>query len=127
MSVMIVNNETVNGMLQAVGNPYQAGNYYWAGEVYDWADTKRVGQLLINKNYHSYNERYSETGNPHRFQLRQLLPLKPVQILKLISHYEYQACEAEDWTGSEAATLCDILRRKAIGMLPGYDNAPWGL
>ena len=52
--------------------------------------------------------------------------VEPVQVLKSISCYEYQACEHEGWETSEAHTFCQVLRHKAINTLAGYDDAEWG-
>ena len=53
--------------------------------------------------------------------------VEPVQLLKAIECYEYQACEHPEWDGSKAAALCKALKATAITKLPGYSGAKWGL
>jgi hypothetical protein len=50
----------------------------------------------------------------------------PVSLLKSIQCYEYQSCEHDEWTSSEAHAFCRNLVAAAIRVLPGYDAAPWG-
>ena len=49
----------------------------------------------------------------------------PVETLKIVSCYEYQSCEHEAWTGSEAEAFCAALTSAAIAALDGYASAPW--
>lgn len=53
--------------------------------------------------------------------------LDPVVVLKQIACYEYQSCDHDNWLASEAAAITAALRSSAIRVLPGYDDAPWGL
>ena len=46
-------------------------------------------------------------------------------VLKALVAYEYQSCEHEQWSSSQAESFCDALRAVAITTLPGYDAAPW--
>ena len=48
-----------------------------------------------------------------------------IDVLKAISCYEYQACEAPGWDTSAAKVFAEGLRRAVIPALPGYTDAPW--
>lgn len=53
--------------------------------------------------------------------------LSPVAILKALQCYEYQACEAAGWIGSDAWKIVDRTRSHCIDRLAGYDEAAWEL
>jgi hypothetical protein len=50
-----------------------------------------------------------------------------IQGLKLCECIDYQNCEFEGYYESDAARIIDMIRRKLISALPGYDDAKWGL
>jgi hypothetical protein len=68
-----------------------------------------------------------EWSSEYRYPLMRVKLRTPVEVLKLISCFEYQSCEHPDWDESEAYAFCEALRHRMIDMLPGYDAAPWGL
>lgn len=98
----------------------------------------QAGDMLTIENVRSITFRYPDTldGGPlpgptvaywdEPFQFA--LPSRPptvVEALKLIDCFEYQACEHDEWSKSEAFRFCEALRRSLVGTLPGYDAAPW--
>lgn len=130
---------------------YQSGqaDAYWAELAshrhelrYTTADA--VGQMLTDECVRSVSHRYPDTNDlPGTFVLTdagefgdwfepyRYPPMQPgnrptaVEVLKLISCYEYQSCEHPGWNSSEAKRFCDALRDWAINDLPGYDEADW--
>jgi len=88
-----------------------------------------VGHMLLAENFRSVNHRYAEANEPEGFfaYRRSLQGCNPVVILKAIDCYEYQTCEHPEWEQSEAHAFCQALRKRMISMLPGYEDAPWGL
>jgi hypothetical protein len=48
-----------------------------------------------------------------------------VEGLKALSHYRYQS-DGDAWPGSAADGYCTWLEHALIGVLPGWDEAPWG-
>ena len=106
-----------------------------------WAS--EVGMMLWGENLASINARYPDTIEDesacpgpcdfagsmtvagYRFKRTPRIP--PVAILKAIACYEYQSCEHEGWKTSEAKAFCAALTDHVINLLPGYDEAPWGL
>jgi hypothetical protein len=100
----------------------------------------QLGTLLVNENVASINARYPDTiADPehmpgpldhywepaYTFDPRVKRPTT-VEGLKLISHYEYQACEHDGWATSHAYRFCQDLRACLVTELSGYDDAPWG-
>ncbi len=51
----------------------------------------------------------------------------PVEIIKAAQCFDYQACETDDWKESVACKIIQHIEGTAIRMLPGYEQAPWGL
>lgn len=105
--------------------------------THDNADA--VGQMLVDECVKSVSYRYQDdkvTNLPGPCDAYWLIPYKyehpfrhrtptPVEALKLINCYEYQSCEHPEWEDSEAYLFCESLKSSMIGMLPGYDDAPW--
>ncbi|GAB2564105.1 hypothetical protein [Leucobacter ruminantium] len=86
-----------------------------------------VGSILLAENQRSVNYRYDENELEYVYTHRPSRPRTPVELLKAIDCYEYQACETPDWEDSEAAAFCEALRSHLIGDLPGYHDAPWSI
>lgn len=99
--------------------------------TYERADV--IGQMLMDENVISYGhlnpdvplDRYpiwSRVPYAHR---RLDFQLTPVECLKAIEGYVYQASEHGGWWDSEAAQFCDALRVHAIQCLSGWKEAVW--
>ncbi len=89
-----------------------------------------LGEILIVANVRSVNHRYSasrpevrdsmtsdpEAYLPYRYRMTpwhsDLVPpaLRLARALALVTSYEYQACEPDDWIGSAAWKECDHLK-----------------
>jgi hypothetical protein len=83
--------------------------------------------MLLEQNIRGVNSRYcieGESETMYAFEVSRV-SLDPVQVLKALQCYEYQACNDPGWKGSEARAFCDALRRLAIARLPGYEQAAW--
>ena len=101
-----------------------------------------IGQLLLDENLRSLAARYPDTADPdapemadadqwERGRSNLFIPqgtqrhVTIVEGLKMLSCYEYQACEHDSWPTSTARKFCDALRLHLIRRLPGYDAAQW--
>lgn len=90
-----------------------------------------VGMMLLCQNHRSvefrYDGRHGIEAEPEA--MHEFTPysgqIDPVQVLKALDCYEYQASETPDWMGCEAWRFCDALRSRAIGRLKGYGEAQW--
>lgn len=89
------------------------------------ATAGRVGAMLLAENQASVNHRYTRDELEEPYLWREVRgPFDPVVVLKAAKCYAYQACEHEEWNGSEARQFIDSLIHVAIDALPGYDGAP---
>lgn len=91
-----------------------------------------VGQLLLNANYESVNERYGEQTRPHEFKLVNKENGQPFTLDEkygCIECYEYQTCERPGYDTSEihSALACvkDDLAEKMLAKLG--EEFVWGL
>lgn len=124
MSAHIVSDETISGMFQPTDTERGATYYYRGSRRLTRVES---GQVLVDQNYRSVNSRYGTSDKPHKYSNPPVRRLKPVEILKLCSCYDYQACETTDYEASEAFRIVSALRTRAIQMLDGYEEAEWGL
>src|SRR5580704_16709688 len=101
-----------------------------------------IGRILLAENERSVCTRYPDCtpGNTpgkvgeeaigYRFKtLQQAFQMQHtalcVMIIKACDCYDYQACETDDYRQSIAAHIVNTIRREAIRVMPGYDDAPW--
>lgn len=106
--------------------------YYWEGgwhKVDTIEGALAAGQELWDENARSVAARYK--GIP----VYQVLELKdvhvtakkvPVDIIKAVHCYTYQACEHDGWKGSRAEAIGKAIINQAIRKLDGYAAAAWG-
>jgi len=134
MSAYICSDRLITGILRAARPlfPGDKGSYYWNGSRHDISHREQeVGQILIDENYRSVNDRYDDESEPHTFQYMSDAwlgqEMTPVQMLKLCLSYRYQACETEDWKKTEAHAIVHALMDDAIRKLPGYEEAAWSI
>ena len=145
MSAFVVDKAHINAMVDAgLRAQYKPMHWYTrdeAGQItmHSLVDSNasEVGQMLLDECIRSVGARYegSEiTDLPGRTDAEYIIPFEfklfldpptPVQVLKLISCYEYQSCETDDWETTEAYHYCHALRANTIDRLAGYDAAPW--
>lgn len=93
----------------------------------------RYAAMMLAENVRSVRHRYADDlGDYDEIQINSsevLRPvaLSPVVILKLCACLSYQSCESEDWETTKAHALLAEIKDAAIRLLPGYEEAPWGL
>lgn len=140
MSAYMVDREHVTylvdaAMSRAIVRNHHSISWYHDGQHYtlgcgDYARAAEVGQMLWDANKESVQARYPDTAdetlvydehNPcfgHTFN--------PVEVIKAIRCFDYQACEYEGWKTSEARAFLEALKHHAIAALPGMEAAAWG-
>jgi hypothetical protein len=143
MSAFVVDKVHIDAMVWAAlaatsyGRPF---SWYWndARNEVTTENADEVGQMLIDQCVKSVSHRYSGaklTDLPGPCDAYWVVPyhykppvIKPelVESLKNIRHYEYQACEDEDWEATTAYAFCLSLTESLIMKLQGYEAAPWG-
>ena len=91
-----------------------------------------VGQMLLDANYESVNERYDEQAHAHDFKLTQKADGRPFTLGEMygcIKCYEYQTCEKPGYELSEIhdvlAYVKDDLAEKMLARLG--EESVWGL
>lgn len=103
---------------------------YHNGEVIQLTDAEDVANILYEQNMASVNWLYRGNDEPSFVfdeRARGLLQHRPVEIIKAARCYEYQACETEDYEATLAHKIVRLIINRAIGQLPGYEAAEWGL
>lgn len=105
--------------------------------LHNSSDLQKLAEILYAQNVRSVHCRYpgdedvstlpgviGEVGKDITFRCS-AKTVTPVQALKLLSCYEYQSCETDDYLDSMAHAIIEALRRQAIYALPGYEEAAW--
>lgn len=137
MSAFLVDPEHIHVLVHAglsrkyVGIPftwyYRDANNQEHYERLNDATADRVGQMLLDANAASVNHRYDEDELYVYSYRAPQYTWSPVEVLKAIHCYQYQACEPDDWKSSEANAFCDYLTHHVINKMAGYDAAPWAI
>jgi hypothetical protein len=136
MSAYVVSDNHINAMVNFTRSKMRYSekfSFYHDGKSYefnlnDLLDANKFAQVLIDENYRSIIFRYKGKKEvPHSANFCRDEIVSPVQMLKLISCYEYQACENGDYDKTLASKICHKLRLNAIKFLQGYEEAKWGL
>lgn len=84
----------------------------------------RTGQMLVLENRRSVDHRYDETEPVELYHYEDPgFELEPVEVLRAVACYRYQACEHPDFGRSEAESFLTSLEHVAIKQLPGYEKA----
>ena len=93
----------------------------------------RYAALLLAENVRSVRSRYADDDGDYEEinigtnEVFRSTALNPVTILKLCNCLSYQSCESEDWETTNAYKLLQQIKDAAIRILPGYEEAPWGI
>lgn len=131
MSCFIVSARHISALIQYALSPKRRERVFHSFYRYnvqtgeDWTP-QELGALLQAENTKSWNARYREAVEP-AFQFTRAAELSPVEILKAVQCYEYQSCEHDGWEGSDAHKIARLIYETAVGELPGYEQASWGL
>lgn len=151
MSAWIVSKAHIDALVgAAVTYDRGSGLRYYSNEAgpdvtgmvhWDRSNANHLGRMLWGENLKSIVYRYPNDASGDRpgpndftdddvdtYQFPRGADYRePIVVLKSIDCYEYQSCEHPEWRGSAAKQFCEALRRRLIGELPGYDDAPWGI
>ena len=94
-------------------------------------NTNRLGQILINANYLSINERYIHKEGypekPHKYAFKETPLLSPIEVIKACHCLDYQSCESDDWEHSDANQIIQNIIYNTSKKLDGYNQAAWGI
>ena len=130
MSAHIMGDAHIHAILTFMHSRELHGCHRWENVQDELTD---AGRTLLAANYVSYNVRYPLEADPKAdaemvagYRWLQTRMLSPVEMLKAVQYYEYQACEPDNWEQTEAHKLVVRMRERAICVLPGWEAAPWG-
>jgi hypothetical protein len=145
MSAYIVEIETVQAIV-SYAELKERGSFSILGKVYSF---QRIGQILLDQNYNSVNERYNVQDRAPKFEkknffseivyyggslkaesdlavsdIKKVSASDPRFVLGLISNLSYQSCETLDWETCEAKQILDEIKVMCIHQLT--NGFPWG-
>jgi hypothetical protein len=105
-------------------------HYMMQDIVKDDMTPDELGRILWQTNHDSVNARYDEdTLVPEYTFERVPIAQRPTaaQTINILSCYEYQSCEHDEWIGSPAFLFCVQLLSKLVNRMPDVRNAAnWG-
>lgn len=132
MSAFIVSDKLLNVILTMA--VIKKASYYWEGNIgrvdISRANASEIGQKLLDENFRSVNYRYRENDKAARFEYRAVRSdeYSAVDVLKAIDCLDYQSCETDNWSKSEAWAILDGIKNAMIRSLPGYEESRgWSL
>lgn len=96
------------------------------GEGWETPDQDLPGRLVTTEVLPGFEVSAPEYLRPYTFSMPKR-SYSPVEILSAISCLDYQSCETDDWTETEAYAFLQALKDDCIGRLPGMREAPWGI
>jgi hypothetical protein len=129
MSAFIVNNKTINLILNYAYNIEKYECVYINGDLFYLSndkDCQTIGETLLNENIYSVNYRYDSNYTQNfKFERQKNLIITPFVALNAIACLEYQSCETENWEKSEAYHICNQFRKTICSNLIGYNDVSW--
>jgi len=86
-----------------------------------------IGQILLDENYKSVNNRYNENAISHKFKYNfyQKKDRAPIEIIKACRCLNYQSCESKNYYSSKAYEIINKIIYEAIDTIDGYEDADW--
>jgi hypothetical protein len=109
-------------------HPGQFGSKLYPGTAEECAVMlRRANEKSLWARYpRDADELFEATFAFDREAARRALRASSVEIIKSAHCFAYQACETNDWEGSEAHRVITRIIDRAVHDVPGYDDANWG-
>jgi hypothetical protein len=127
MSCYIVSDKHISAIIRhACRNSWNAG-WHEGRYAYRPGMEDEAYKLLAQANVNSVNARYQEDNQDLGEYQSDAPLLKPIQVIKAIDGLAYQCDNWPEWEGSAAQALLNDIRDRAIGQLPGYEEAAWSI
>jgi len=97
------------------------------------ADKLSLAGELSRENARSVNHRYAHHSEgcepiPVPYELIAWFerhPLNPGAMFKALGGFEYQACETDDWSLTQAKEICDRMHKQTATRVAGYTSGSW--
>jgi hypothetical protein len=123
MSVYIVNVSHIHAIVTFANSRLGTASFW---DEIAGNQPQQLGELLLTQNVRSVDERMNEQHIVEAYRFRAMPEIVgPVEFLKLLDCLELQSTAAPGWRHSMACQQIERMRRAAIRLLPGYDDAPW--
>lgn len=134
MSAYMVSDEQINVMLWAATryadfHSFVFESSYGAYWIQDQDSKTVLGQELISVNAQALKDLYNDDSEFRSYTYAQprYATWEPIELIKIVHNYEYQACDNKNWADSNASRFCQALVRQLLQFVPGFENAPWGI
>lgn len=134
MSAFVCSTDHINAMVSFVATRKIGASIRTTEKAYNLREPeayREVAAILYLMNHRAVLQRYGDKAEEDvvAFPEWRITSTKfsPVQIIKLCHCYSYQACEANDFEGSEAHRIVSAIEHIAARELPGYADAKWGM
>lgn len=134
MSAYMVSIEQINVMVWAATrygelNSFMFESSYGIRTIQTFQDKTAMGQELLDTNAQALKDLYNDdTGfATYAYQPPRHATWQPIDLIKIVHNYEYQACDNKNWANSDAQRFCAALVRQLLHYVPGFEAAPWGI
>lgn len=134
MSAHMVSEEQINVMIWAAirygdFNSFHFPATYGVRQISDQDSRNRLGQELLNTNAQALEDLYGDdTSAPkYTYHMPRHHTWEPIEIIKIVHNYEYQACDNHGWHDSDARSFCQALVKRLLHHVPGFEQAHWGI
>ena len=125
MSAYIVSDATIHYLVSAAVE-YKCLPWFLRSEE---NIPQALTECLLQANYDSVNHRYHGDDKPHALKHKSIIDLCPKIVFSQVKHFDYQACEVDNFNSSEVSQFLNNLRDSAFNALLGSekDSLPWDL
>jgi len=134
MSAHMVSEEQIHVMIWAATRYGERQSFYFPATygirfITDQDSKNLMGQELLNINAQALEDLYGEETNApkYAYQLPRFHTWEPIELIKIVHNYEYQASDCDNWHDSDAQRFCQALVKQLLHFVPGFENAPWGI
>lgn len=134
MSAYMVSEEQIHVMVWAATRysdfpSFMFPSSYGSRCISDQDSKNEIGQELVNTNAQALEDLYGEAthGGTYTYQPPRHATWEPLELIKIVHNYEYQACDNDNWHESDARRFCQALSRQLLQRVPGFEKAHWGI
>ena len=120
MSAYIMDHQQINKIIGYFVDVARSHDQVWASINGEYkyvtrSNAAEVGQLLYAQNVRSVDTRYNEENDSrYLYQFIGRDKTTPQEVVELLSSYDYQACETDDYYTTEAFYLIARMRKTLL-------------
>jgi hypothetical protein len=130
MSAFLCSSKHISALVHAARGSIYLRIEKYVVPVGDEGEEQALYDLLLGENLKSLEARYGPAQGNDGVEPNlsdEVLPLQPIEIIKLAQSFDYQSCEHPEWTGSRAHDYIMALIADCIGRIDGYEKAKWSI